>query len=168
MRYGADYTVYIVRHSDEDLGICKRLKSLFADDAKVKLIEDDLSAIELEGVLEKFDFIIASRYHSIVHAYKNSVPAIVMGWAGKYFELLREFDQAEYYFDCRNTIDIDDLNAALKRMIRRRGDEKRKIASRMNCFCANTVFDLLVDDLAGCGKGTSCQPATIEERGVKL
>ena len=41
--------VYILRHSYEDLAVCKKIKSFFPDnDDNVKLISDDLNALELE------------------------------------------------------------------------------------------------------------------------
>lgn len=140
-------TVYILRHSEQDLEICRNIKSLFQDDAQVKLIQDDLNAIELENILEKFEFVIASRYHSIIHSYKKGVPALVMGWAQKYSELVREFDQAEYYFDCRNKIDIDDLNAKLNRITKNWADEKEKIVCKMNSISEKNIFDMLKNDL---------------------
>jgi len=106
---GAQKTVYILRHSYEDLGVCKEIKSLFPHNESVKLIPDDLNAIELESIIKQFDLIIASRYHSIIHAYKNGVPAVVIGWATKYFELLDDFGQLDYFFDCRNNIRIDEI-----------------------------------------------------------
>lgn len=145
----AGTTVYILRHSEEDLEICRSIKSFFQDDAQVKLIQDDLNAIELENTLGRFDFVIASRYHSIIHSYKKGIPAIVLGWAQKYSELVREFDQAEYYFDCRNKIDIDDLNAKLNKMVKNWAYEKEKIACKANSISEKNIFDMLKSDLTG-------------------
>lgn len=141
-------TVYILRHSEEDLKICRSIKSFFQNDAQVKLIQNDLNAIELENVLGRFDFVIASRYHSIIHSYKKGVPAIVLGWAQKYSDLVREFDQADYYFDCRNKIDIDDLNAKLNKMVKNWAHEKEKIVCKVNSIPEKNIFDMLKNDSA--------------------
>ncbi len=91
--------VYILRHSAEDLSICLKLKKLFEKEKRVKIISDDLNCIELENVISRFDFLVASRYHSVVHAYKRNVPVLCIGWAVKYRELLVFFKQERYFFD---------------------------------------------------------------------
>lgn len=94
-------TVYILRHSYEDLELCKEIKSVFADEDSVKLITEDLNAIELEYIIQQFDLVIASRYHSLIHAYKHCIPALMIGWAEKYAELTKLFGQEEYFYDLR-------------------------------------------------------------------
>jgi len=106
----ANKTVYILRHSYEDLEVCEKIYNFSSKAKSIRLIPDDLSAIELENIIKQFDFVIASRYHSIVHSYKNGIPALVIGWATKYFELLENFDQIDYFFDGRDRIDIDEIN----------------------------------------------------------
>lgn len=100
-----EYFVYLISHSSEDQKICKRLKSLFAEEERVILIQDELSCIAYGQLVKRFDFVIASRYHSIIHAYKEGVPCIVLGWAVKYKELLSLFGQEKFVFDVRGDID---------------------------------------------------------------
>ena len=64
---GANKTVYILRHSFEDLKICEEIERSFFDNKNVKVIYDDLNIFELEYVIKQFDFLITSRYHSIVY-----------------------------------------------------------------------------------------------------
>lgn len=140
---GANKTVYILRHSYEDLGICEKMKSFFPNLASVKLISDELNAIELEGVIKQFDFVIASRYHSIIHSYRNGVPALVFGWAAKYFQLLRDFDQLDYYFDVRNDMDVAGIVSKLDQLMQRYSCERRKIISKMDSLAGTMPFDVL-------------------------
>jgi coenzyme F420-reducing hydrogenase beta subunit/polysaccharide pyruvyl transferase WcaK-like protein len=126
----SEKNVYIVRHSYEDLEICEKIKSFFADHKNVTLISDDLTALELENIVSQFDFVIASRYHSIIHAYKNGVPALVIGWATKYFELLESFGQLGYFFDVRKGIDAKKMSNKLNKMILNYEDERKKIANK--------------------------------------
>ncbi|NQE52426.1 Coenzyme F420 hydrogenase subunit beta [ANME-1 cluster archaeon GoMg3.2] len=141
----AEKRVYILRHSYEDLELCEKIKNCFPDTKCVRLIPDDLNAIELENIIKQFDFIIASRYHSIVHSYKNGVPALVIGWATKYFELLKNFDQLDYFFDGRDNIDIDEINNKLDKMIRNYKYEREKIINKMNILNKGNIFDMLFD-----------------------
>lgn len=134
--------VYILRHSHEDLIVCGKIKRFFPNERNVKLIPDDLNAIELENIIKQFDFIIASRYHSIIHAYRNGVPALVIGWATKYFELLEDFDQLDYFFDGRYDIDINGINEKLDKMMQYFKHEREKITSRMNMLDKRNIFDI--------------------------
>ncbi|AKB71753.1 hypothetical protein MSMAC_1863 [Methanosarcina mazei C16] len=137
-------TVYLLRHSAEDLEISQKLKDLYPDDKQVKLISDDFNALELENIIKQFDFIIASRFHSIVHSYKNGIPAIVIGWATKYFELLESFDQIDYFFDGRYEIDVNKLESDLEKMLCCYELESEKIIIILSMLNSKNVFDEIV------------------------
>ena len=139
----ANKTVYLLRHSYEDLEICKKIKNNYLDNNCVQLIPDDLNAFELENILKQFDFVIASRYHSIIHSYKNGVPALVIGWATKYFELLDDFNQSDYCFDVRDGININEINDKLDKMIREYTYEKDIIINKMKLIKEDSIFDIL-------------------------
>ena len=144
----AEKNVYVVRHSYEDLEICEKIKSFFADNKNVKLVSDDLNALELENVVSQFDFVIASRYHSVIHAYKNGVPALVIGWATKYFELLESFDQLDYFFDVRKGINIEKMSSKLDKMILNYKKERRKIANKTaHIQSKENIFNLFDTEL---------------------
>ena len=49
--------------------------------------------------LKQFQFIVASRFHAIVHAFKNGIPCIALGWATKYYDLMKQFGQEQYMLD---------------------------------------------------------------------
>lgn len=138
--------VYLLRHSSEDLEACRLVFDSLSDTSGVSVVEDDLDCIQFNATIAKFDYVIASRFHSIVHSFKNSVPAIVLGWAVKYHDLLRLFGQERFMFDVRGDwkeealLDaIDDLDAHWQR-------ERALIASRLpecqkdNCFDAISAY----------------------------
>lgn len=99
--------VYILYNSYEDLAYCKSLKDKFLNNANVEVVVEELNSIELENVTKQFDFLITSRYHSVIQAYKNGVPTVVIGWAAKYFDLLTQFGQLQYYFDIRENPSLE-------------------------------------------------------------
>jgi coenzyme F420-reducing hydrogenase beta subunit/polysaccharide pyruvyl transferase WcaK-like protein len=138
----AKKTVYVVRHSHEDLGICTDIKNRFHDNDKVILVSHDLNAFQLENIIKQFDFIVASRYHSIVHAYRNVVPSLVIGWSNKYRELLKDFNQLGYYFDCRIPIDAAKINIQLEKLINNRQQEISVIKSRLAQIKKMNVFNV--------------------------
>jgi len=135
--------VYIVRHSYEDLSVCENIKSNFPANANVRLIADDLNCVELESIIKQFDFVVASRYHSIVHSYRNGIPALVIGWAAKYGELLKHFGQSDYLFDVRTRLDTDEIDCSLSKLIRGWKCEKERITNKMNALSQKNIFDIL-------------------------
>ena len=137
---GESKNIYLLRHSAEDLEICIELKKFFPDNKNVMLITEDLNVFEMEKVIGRFDFIIASRYHSIVHAYKNGTPAFVIGWAVKYFELLKEFDQLKYFFDCRQKIEPDNLKQKILKLINQCPRERRIINQKIKSLIGEKSY----------------------------
>lgn len=140
-------TVYILRHSVEDLEICQNLKRLY-DDKNIVLLEKDYSCIELERIVSCFDYLIASRYHSIVHAFKKGVPCVSIGWAIKYEELLSTFYQEKYNFMIEgDVIDIDKVLNSVSIMNDRFNKEKRVISSKLKDIQRNDIFKILEKEL---------------------
>jgi colanic acid/amylovoran biosynthesis protein len=93
--------VYLTAHAKEDLIICKKIKDLYVDDNRVELIDKVLPSFVFEKMMEKMDYIIASRYHSLIHAYKKCTPAIIIGWAEKYVELSDIVKQNRFFVELK-------------------------------------------------------------------
>lgn len=125
-----DKKVYILRHSHNDKEVCQNIKDMFPQE-EVILLDKDISSLEFDILVEKLDFIIGSRFHSIVHSYKNHVPCIAVGWATKYHELLRLFDQYDYMFDVRESLDKNELNAAVVKLLNNHSSESKVIAEKL-------------------------------------
>nr|WP_319374729.1 Coenzyme F420 hydrogenase/dehydrogenase, beta subunit C-terminal domain [uncultured Methanobacterium sp.] len=124
--------IYILRHSYEDLELCENIKLLFNDNEKIKLIRDDFSSIELEYIVEQFEAVVASRYHSIIHCYRNYVPVLAIGWATKYYELLNNFHQLDYFMDARNGVSHEELKNKMKDLLKNYEKEKSIIKKEIN------------------------------------
>ncbi len=125
-------TVYLLWHSHSDLSIWVELKERLPNNMYVKLISEDLNSIELENIIRQFDFLITSRYHALIQAYKNGVPSIVISWASKYYDLLKNFDQLDYYFDIRKDIDINIFYSKINQMLANIEKEKNIINQRLS------------------------------------
>ena len=136
-------TVYLLHHATSDAAICKQLKESFPDQDRVVLLEREFSCLEFHALVGKFDYLIASRFHSIVHAFKNAVPCIALGWATKYHELLNLFSQSEYILDVRSNANADTMRTALEKMNANYTVESQKISSKLADVQKNNVFDIL-------------------------
>ena len=138
-------SVYFLSHSSEDHDISVKLFERYKQDYnECYLMDKEFSCIEFDRIVSKFNFIIASRYHSIVHSYRNSVPAIVLGWAIKYKELMELFDQNDYQFNVRDTVDLKSLVTTLDKMCARYKEESLVIKNRLYSIQNENVFDLII------------------------
>ena len=138
-----DRTVYIISHSTSDLGLCRKIKALYPTEDRVVLFENDFSCIEYTELIKQLDFVVASRFHSIVHAYKEGVPCVTIGWAVKYGNLLKKFDQTRYYHDIRTLEDNSLLVESLLDMSSHYRDQSRIIKKHLSGIQEENVFDIL-------------------------
>jgi colanic acid/amylovoran biosynthesis protein len=137
-------SVFLLRHSFEDVSIIDALKRRFADEGKVIALLGDYDAVDLQSLLSQFDFVIASRYHAVVHSYKARVPCLVLGWALKYPALMREFEQDELYFDIRQPLDTSRLEQRLFELNRSRSDYSERIANKLESTMEKDIFQQAV------------------------
>ena len=135
--------VYLLRHSAEDLEACEMIYRALEDKTNVTLLGDDLNCIQFNEAISHFDYVIASRYHSIVHSYKNAVPAIVLGWAEKYHELLRLFGQERFMFDVRSELEEESIRKAIRDMDQNFRKEHQLIAERLPEYQRENCFDAI-------------------------
>ncbi len=125
-------SVWVLSHTREiDRDVVLNIRRNSKERAPVRGIEDPLHIWEMEDVIRQFDFIIASRYHAAVHAFKNGIPALVIGWAPKYVELLEWFGQSAYWVDARESLNPESILAKLTQLIRNAEAERRIIRARM-------------------------------------
>ena len=132
--------IYIITHSNIDRDICKSLSEI---SNKITYIDREISCIEFNQIVPKFDYVIASRYHSVVHSYKNAVPCITIGWATKYQELHDLFEQSEYFFDIRECVDLDSFMKKLDKMEKSHTNESRVILDKLRMIQDKNIFDIL-------------------------
>jgi colanic acid/amylovoran biosynthesis protein len=138
-----DQTVYIARHSYDDLEACRTIKSLFQKNENVILIDEELSPMAFDELVNRFNFLIGSRFHSIVHSYKNAVPCIAIGWATKYHELLATFEQSDYIFDVREQIDNHKLLESIDKLLDTHERESKHIQNKLEMIQSVNIFDAI-------------------------
>ncbi|OUZ23677.1 hypothetical protein A5867_001362 [Enterococcus sp. 6D12_DIV0197] len=87
---------------------------------------------EFEKLIQQFDYAIASRFHSVVHSYKEKVPCLILGWAIKYQELAKLFDQSQYVLDVRNDINLKEIKNCISELDQNCFEESVKIKNVLN------------------------------------
>ena len=136
-------TVYLLCHSTMDTSLCKKLKEGFRTNERVILLDRDFSCLEFNELVKKFQYVVASRFHSIVHAFKNGIPCIAFGWATKYHDLLKLFSQEQYMLDVRTKIGTAQVLAAIQKMNCHYLAESAKIQNGLAAVQKQNVFDIL-------------------------
>lgn len=136
--------IYLISHSVEDIEACALIKNIFASEDKVHLLKEKIDSWNYSVLIREFDFAIASRFHSIVHSYRENVPCIALGWATKYKELLESVGQEEYIFDVRRLAgNKTDIVSAIRRMDERKHEECAVIKDKMFKIQETNCFSLL-------------------------
>lgn len=102
-----------------------------------------LNCLEFSEIIKQFEFVIASRFHSIVHAFRNGIPCIALGWATKYYELMEMFDQEQYMLDLRQGIKVDEVEERIDSMILEREEVSLIIQERLEELRENSVFEAI-------------------------
>ena len=118
-------------------------ESAFADENRVILLEHDHSCIEFNELVQKFRFVAASRFHSIVHALKNGVPCVALGWATKYMDLMKLFGQERFVFDLRRPLELSRVEQAVQAMSQTWQTEAEIIRTALPELQKENVFDLI-------------------------
>ena len=135
------FNVYLVCHAIDDMQIAKEIKQQFNDDPHVIVVGQILSCFQYQALAGKFDFVVASRYHSIVHAYKGYTPTIAIGWAVKYQELLLAFRQESYLVGITAT--NEEVSLIINKMASNYKQEKEIIKSELIKIQKTNCFDIL-------------------------
>ena len=136
--------VYLLYHSSEDAALCRELERAFEQNDHVRFVSEELNCIDFDCTVSQFDYIIASRFHSIVHAYKNCVPAVVLGWATKYRELTEMLEQERYQLDVRGGLSADALIEKIDEMEKAYSNEHQIIRDKITEIQKENVFDKIV------------------------
>lgn len=140
-------SVYLINHSKNDESITLEIKKLYQDNVNVNVLSEDYSCLEFNELVKCFDFIVASRFHSLVHAFKNGIPCISLGWAEKYNDLMKQFEQDQYVYDLRKTISLDALRQSIPMIHANMNHEHDVIMSKIKDYQRENVFDILPKDL---------------------
>ena len=130
-------------HSSQDRELCLELKGMYNEDDRVIFIDRDHSCIEFSKLVKKFRFVIASCFHALVHALKNGVPCIALGWATKYMDLMKLFGQEQYAFDLRERVEISDVENAVAEMSQMWQSESEIIRRTLPDLQRENVFDYI-------------------------
>lgn len=134
--------VYIISYS-EDWDVCKDIFEAVKKNKKAHLYNEEFDCIEFGELIRNFHYVIASRFHAVVHAYKEYKPCVVIGWAEKYKELLKSFHQEKFVFNVQEFLDKENILQAVEYLDQEYEKESRVIASIMPSMQKENCFDVI-------------------------
>lgn len=92
----------------DDRNCAKEIISCVDEKDSVALFpSESFSSGQLKYVFSQCDFVISSRYHTLVAALSQGIPSIALGWHNKYSELLELYGQKDAYL----SLQAWDINA---------------------------------------------------------
>ncbi len=136
----------------DDRYICSLLASMVGRPDRCFCVTEGLSSEQTKGLIGTFEFLVASRFHSLVFALSQAVPVLAVSWSHKYRELLSPFGLGEYVQE-HDGID----SKALAELFDRAWDDRQKnselIAAKSDEFRrdVDAVFDRTAERLTGSG-----------------
>lgn len=136
-------TVYVLYHSNQDRKLSEEICMNYREDDRVCFLNQEFMCYEYDEIVRRMDFIVASRYHSIVHGYRNAVPSVILGWAEKYRSLADLFGQGEFIFDVRENISDESLLAAIEKMSLNYSEYKVAIGTKLEEIQKESCFHVL-------------------------
>lgn len=107
---GVDLRI-LLHEGRSDRAIAERINARLP--APLPIVEID-STLQTKAVIAEASFIIASRFHSLVSALSNAVPALACGWSHKYRELLKDYGMDRWNLDLS---DQQDWSALVRQFI---------------------------------------------------
>lgn len=138
--------VYILTTSTADIELVQDVLRKTRNSDQVGVIQGEYSSPELIDLLGKFKYVVASRYHSIVFAYRSGVPAIILGWASKYADLAAHFGQEDYLFDIREP-GVDKIFDKIEKMSANHAAESQRIKDGLAEIQTSSVVKQAVNAL---------------------
>lgn len=143
----AGKAIYVFCFSSSDLEACRKIVSMFGYNNRITLIEQEFDCIEYDFIIKYFDFIVCSRYHGCVHAYKNHIPGLVLGSTVRYKELAKIMNQEKYYFDILSDgFNDKDWLYAINCLLDHGDEEKEIIRTRLEEIQSHNCLDV-IDEL---------------------
>ena len=106
----------IVAHSPakDDRYLCSLISALVDRPDRCFMTKNYLTAEETKSIIGQFDFIVSSRFHSLVFALSQGVPGMAVSWSHKYKELMSLFSMEGYVQECHD-LDVQAMIEIIER-----------------------------------------------------
>ena len=139
----ANKNIYIISYTPQDTEVCKNLCSMFRYYGKVTFMEQELDSVELNLLMRNFEVVVSSYYLACVQAYRNFVPAVLLGSGAPFIELAELFAQEKLNFDILDeNCNYYDVADALDALLKDVDVAKTRIQTRMLNIQSKSCFEV--------------------------
>lgn len=107
-------------HRQDDRYLCSLIAASVGDPSRCFMTRDRLTAEATKALIGRFEYLVGSRYHSLVFGLSQGIPATAVSWSHKYRELFSLFGMEEQVQECQT------LNAATLIEVFQKGWRERK------------------------------------------
>ncbi|MCG2590775.1 polysaccharide pyruvyl transferase family protein [Rhodohalobacter sulfatireducens] len=131
-----DEKIFLLIHEDgRDVHLAEEIKKVSGHDLDIL---NEADPLKIKGIISQTKGVISSRFHGIVNAMSQGVPALATGWHHKYKMLFRDYD----FLDGLISVDIsdDELKYKIDNICdkKKRDQASKKIATFSNEFKETT------------------------------
>ncbi len=133
--------VVLLRHSNDDKELCQQIKDSVKTD-KIQLLNEDLSPLEIQEIISNSKFVLAARYHGLIHSLKLGKPTCVLGWANKYKHIMDTFNLSNCYFDIRQA-ETSKILLEIDNILQNEKNYKEKIQKSLNKITSVDLYSYL-------------------------
>lgn len=133
---------------NDDLSVCREIISKLDRIVQYSVIDEELSAREIKGIIGQAYAAMGSRYHFLIAALSSGIPSMALGWSHKYKEVFQEFgiDDMVLEYQGMNKQNVKELAEKLmadRDSIKERIEIKLKDVIQKSSENEKLVFDLL-------------------------
>lgn len=134
----------------DDRYLCSLILASLSDPNRCFMTHDHLTAEATKSLIGHFDYLIASRFHSLVFGLSQGIPAMALSWSHKYRELFSMFGMEDRVHECQS-IEPETLIETFKRGWAERKREHESIVQKANQIQAQvaTLFDEVSEKIRG-------------------
>jgi len=87
----------------DDRYLCSLIAAKINNPRRCFMTRESLTAEATKALVGRFDYLIGSRFHSLVFAFSQGVPGMGLGWSHKYRELFSLFGMEDRVQECQQS-----------------------------------------------------------------
>lgn len=126
LRHGTPVKV-LIHETDRDEELAYAVREAVEEDIEI-ICEQD--ALRIKGIIGQSLMTVSSRFHGLINALSQGVPALATSWSHKYRELMRDYDSEAFLF---SSLQFEEETANKIDYVLRHREE---VAARVECASA--------------------------------
>jgi colanic acid/amylovoran biosynthesis protein len=132
-----DYIPFLLIHAGkDDQKLATEIENKLREDIQI-IKEDD--PIKIKGIIGSCEIVFSSRYHGLINALSQGVPAIGTSWSHKYKELFNFYEYPEFLLSSQSDINkikkvitlIGNKNVHIKNTLKKNARKHKESVNRM-------------------------------------